>query len=100
MSNSTHRVARFTRRTVFAVCLFSLLLPAIPVSRIVGKDRVEPIRRDENYEFSSHTLLQKMTPEHRERLRGQFKKGRDLLLKKGVPFEPNDLLELDWRKRL
>jgi hypothetical protein len=41
-----------------------------------------------------------MTQEYRERLRAQFKKGRDLLLKKNVPFEPNDLLEPDWRKRL
>jgi hypothetical protein len=100
MSNNTHRAARFTRRTVFVVCLISLFISSMPVSRIVGQDRVEPIRRDENYEFSSHILVQKMTPEHRERLRQQFRKGRDLLLKKGVPFEPNDLLEFDWRKRL
>jgi hypothetical protein len=41
-----------------------------------------------------------MTQEYRERLRAQFKRGRELLLKKGVPFEPNDLLEPDFRKKL
>ncbi|MFN2404707.1 MAG: hypothetical protein ABR594_01490 [Pyrinomonadaceae bacterium] len=41
-----------------------------------------------------------MTHEYRERLRAQFKRGRELLLKQGVPFEPNDLLEPDFRKKL
>jgi hypothetical protein len=47
MSNNTHRAARFTRRTVFVVCLIFLFISSMPVSRIVGQDRVEPIRRDE-----------------------------------------------------
>jgi len=100
MSNSTHRAARFIRRTIFVVCLISVLWPGIPASRIVGQDRVVTIERNQNYELGSHIIIQKMTPEHRERLRAQFKKGRELLLKKGVPFDPNDLLEPDWRKRL
>ena len=41
-----------------------------------------------------------MTQEHREPLQKNFKKGRDLLLKKSVPFEPNDLLEGRWPKTL
>src|SRR5688572_7741220 len=106
MVNLTHR--RLTRRSVFLICLISLLWPGVPLSRIVGQERVTihpnngrvPIRRDENYQWGSHILIQKMTEDHRDRLRQQFKKGRELLLKKGVPFEPNDLLEPDFRKKL
>jgi hypothetical protein len=100
MVNLTHQQVRLTRRSVFLICLISLLWPAVPVSRIVGQDRVGAIRPNEKYQWGSHILIQNMTQEHRERLRQQFKKGRELLLKKGVPFEPNDLLEPDFRKKL
>jgi hypothetical protein len=53
---------------------------------------------NENYERPGYAHIRKMTQKHRERLRKNFKKGRDLLLKKGVPFEPNDLLEHNWPK--
>lgn len=32
--------------------------------------------------------------------RASFKSGRDLLIKKGVPFEPNVLLEANWREQI
>lgn len=38
--------------------------------------------------------------ERRARLAKDFKPGRDMLLKKGVPFDPDDLLDPDWREKL
>jgi hypothetical protein len=35
-----------------------------------------------------------------EQKRAAFSSGRDLLLKKGVPFEPNILLEENWREQI
>jgi hypothetical protein len=39
-------------------------------------------------------------PEVRERLRAQFGPAKKLLEKRGVPFDPETLLEPDWRERL
>jgi hypothetical protein len=38
--------------------------------------------------------------DRKELRRQNFNSGRELLLKKGVPFEPNELLNDDWRIRL
>lgn len=38
--------------------------------------------------------------ERRARLLKSFKAGRDLLLKKGVPFNPDELLDRDWQAKL
>ena len=38
--------------------------------------------------------------EHRARQAKNFKPGRDMLLKKGVPFDPDDLLDPDWREKV
>jgi len=99
MSNSTHLSSRLTRRSVFVVCLISLLLPAVPLTRNAAQEVIR-LGPNENLEREFHVLIRKMTSQHRERLRAQFKKGRDLLLKKGVPFEPNELLESSWPKTL
>jgi hypothetical protein len=100
-SSNAHFASRPTRRVLFVVCLLALLLPAVPLSRTTAQDQVLRVRRGQNYEISpTHIHIGTMTPEHRQRLREQFKKGRDLLAKKGVPFEPNDLLEPGWRKKL
>lgn len=98
MSDSSHRM-RPTRLTFFVVSLISLIWAGIPISTTAGQEVVR-VGRDENWEQGSHLVIRKMTQEYRERLREQFKKGRDLLVKKGVPFEPNDLLEPGWRKKL
>lgn len=99
MINLTHRHGRLTRRSVFLICLFSLLWPALPVTTTPAQEILNPGPR-ENFEVGSHIRIGTMTQEYRERLRAQFKRGRELLLKKGVPFEPNDLLEPDFRKKL
>lgn len=98
MSVSSHRMWPI-RLTFFVVSLISLVWAGIPIPTTAGQEVVR-VRKDENWEQGSHIVIRKMTQEYRERLREQFKKGRDLLIKKGVPFEPNDLLELGWRKKL
>ena len=99
MINLTQRHARLTRRGVFLICLLSLLWPAVPVRRTTAQEVLNVGPRD-NWERGSHIHIGTMTQEYRERLRAQFKRGRELLMKKGVPFEPNDLLETDFRKKL
>lgn len=99
MINLTHRHVRLTRRIVFLICLFSLAWPAVPVTRTPAQEVLNVGPRD-NYERGSQVRIGTMTQEYHERLRAQFKRGRELLLKKGVPFEPNDLLEPDFRKKL
>lgn len=98
MSNSSHRLWPI-RLAFFVVSLISLVWAGIPIPTTASQEVVR-VRKDENWEQGSHIVIRKMTQEYRERLREQFKKGRDLLIKKGVPFEPNDLLELGWRKKL
>jgi hypothetical protein len=99
MSYNTHNCARLTRRGVFVVCLLSLCLSGVPVWRTTAQEVIR-LGPNENYERPGYALIRKMTQEHRERLRKNFKKGRDLLLKKGVPFEPDELLEHGWPKTL
>jgi hypothetical protein len=92
MSNNAHKPSRLLHRIVFVVCLISLLLPGMPISGTTAQEVIR-LGPKENYERPGYAHIKVMTQEHRERLRKNFKKGRDLLLKKGVPFEPNDLLE-------
>ena len=99
MSKNSHCATRLTRRAVFVLYLISLLCPAVPVWRTAAQE-VSRHTPKENYERPGFAHIRVMTPEQRERLRKNFKKGRDLLLKKGVPFEPNDLLEHPWPKTL
>ena len=99
MSNHTHNCARLIRRSVFVVCLISLLLPGVPVWK-TGAQEVIRLGPNENFERPGLALIRKVTQEHRERFQKNFRKGRDLLLKKGVPFEPNDLVEPRWSKTL
>ena len=95
MSKNSHYSTRLTRRFALLVCMISLLWPA--VSRSTAQEVIGP---KENLERGSHILIRVMTQEHRERLQKNFKTSRDLLLKKRVPFKPNDLLEPGWRKKL
>lgn len=44
--------------------------------------------------------LQDSNQEDFDPKREAFKSGRDLLIKKGVPFEPNVLLESNWREQI
>ena len=41
-----------------------------------------------------------MQEERRARVRKNFEPGRDLLWRKGVPFDPEELLEPNWQRRL
>ena len=99
MSYNTHNCARLTRRGAFVICVISLLLPGVPGWKTSCQEVIR-IGPDENYERPGRALIRVLSQEHRERLQKNFKKGRDLLLKKGVPFEPNDLLEQRWPKTL
>ena len=38
--------------------------------------------------------------ERAERRKAAFRKGRDLLARKGVPFDPDELLSPGWKERL
>lgn len=98
-ASNAHYAWRLTHCVLFVISLLALLLPVIPLSRATAQDTLR-VRRSDNYEIGPHIHIGRMTQEYRELLREKFKQGRDLLMKKGVPFEPNDLLESGWRKKL
>lgn len=91
MTNKANRRVLFTR-TTFSICLISLIWSALPVSR----DGAQVIAQQQSISKRTRTL----SPEQRERLSENFRHGRDLLLQKGVPFEPEELLDLGWQKNL
>jgi hypothetical protein len=53
-----------------------------------------------NQKLSSSLQRRGPSREQRERLSDDFKPARQLLLKKGVPFEPEELLDPNWKRRL
>lgn len=99
MTKRSHRTWPLTRLTLLVISLTLTAWPVIPDSP-TGAQEVLRFGRRDNYELGSNIHIGTMTQEYRELLREKFKKGRELLQKKGVPFDPNELLEPDWRKRL
>jgi hypothetical protein len=70
----------------FITCLISLVWWALPVSG----DHLQ----------SSSQRGNSISQERLARTRENFKRGRDLLLQKRVPFEPEELLDPNWQKNL
>src|SRR6266436_3252343 len=86
MRKKNRASVQLTAGSAFVVCLISLIWSALPVS---GDDSQEKGQR-------ANTLSQ----EQRARLSENFRHGRDLLLQKGVPFDPEELLDPEWPKNL
>jgi hypothetical protein len=76
----------------FSICLISMVWSAMPVSGERTEILIEqqPVSR----------LRQTNSPEQRERLRENFRRGRNLLLDKGIPFDPEELLDPRWQEKL
>ncbi len=51
-------------------------------------------------ELVERKLAQDRRQQELDRARNNFKKTRELLIKKGVPFDPDILMTLNWRQRL
>ena len=102
----------FTVVAVFAVAL-STTLPVMYAQngqnkvKTVVKKRIVVVQREQG-QFNVKPTAKEIedfdksrTPEAvKARRIASFKSGRDLLVKKGFPFEPNLLLENNWRERL
>ncbi|MEK6283467.1 MAG: hypothetical protein AABN95_24195 [Acidobacteriota bacterium] len=79
--------------TALLICLISLIWSALPVSG----DSAQTASRDQ---LGTRALAQDKQQQEREHRRESFKSGRELLLKHGVPFDPDILLEAGWKKKL
>ncbi|MBA3240707.1 MAG: collagen-like protein, partial [Acidobacteria bacterium] len=103
---------RNLRKTTYAILLvLAVALMAIPPTTLHSQGQNKPkqkkkvaVLRQQNQPASPPTA-QEVADSDRgklaqaEKVRA-FKSGRDLLRAKGVPFEPNILLEPDWREKL
>jgi len=72
----------------FGISLISLIWATLPVSGDSTQDQLRAAQ------------LTNQKQEELQRKRESFKIGRELLLKRGVPFDPDVLLEGDWQVKL
>jgi hypothetical protein len=72
----------------FGLSLVSLIWATLPVSGDSTQDQLRAAQ------------LTNKTQQELQRKRESFKSGRELLLKRGVPFDPDVLLEGDWQAKL
>lgn len=85
------------KRTLLSACLVSLLiwsgspLPITNVNQVIAQQQILP--QDESPPVPSPM-------EQDARLRRNFQRARDLLVERGVPFEPEELLNTYWQERL
>ena len=87
--NPTTRIQRACWIVIVA-CMLALVWLTIPASRQATKAQSRP-------KFQRGNAL---SQEQRQRRQQNFKPGRDLLLKKGVPFDPDELLDPNWQRKL
>ncbi|MEK6280757.1 MAG: hypothetical protein AABN95_10425 [Acidobacteriota bacterium] len=80
-------------RTALLICLSSLMWSVLPVSG----DSAQTPSLDQS---GARGLVQDKRQQEREHRRESFRSGRELLLKHGVPFDPDILLEGNWKKKL
>ena len=98
-------------KTPYAISLVLSLALALPLTTLHGQGQSKPrqskrvaVLRKQGQAASTPTAQEAADSDRgnlakAERTRA-FQSGRDVLLKKGVPFEPNLLLELNWREKL
>jgi len=79
--------------TAVLICFISLIWSALPVS----SDSAQTVSENQSM---ARTLAQDKKQKDLDRKRESFKSGRELLRKRGVPFDPDVLLEGDWRAKL
>lgn len=92
MTNNSIRGLRLTCVASLLVCLISLVWPGLPVS----SQSVRLVAKPQSTSKSRHII----SPQQRQRLKENFRAGRELLLQKKVPFEPEELLDPQWQKNL
>jgi hypothetical protein len=78
------------RGTALLVSLISLMWPALTV----------PSKSAQKTSKDRPALSQEKKQQERDQKRESFKSGRELLLKHGVGFDPDILLEPDWKDKL
>ncbi len=86
MRNKNRASLQLIAGNAFVVCLISLIWSALPVSGGNSQEKGQ----------HANTLSQ----EQRARLSENFRHGRDLLLQKGLPFDPEELLDPQWQRNL
>jgi hypothetical protein len=79
--------------TALSICFISLIWSALPVSG----DSAQTVSENQS---SARFLAQDKKQKELDRKRESFKSGRELLLKRGVPFDPDVLLQGDWQAKL
>ena len=92
LRSNSHTIKRFVLAAfgLLALCFFIGPFLQHSSGNIQSTDR----------QNSRSTQNRGLSREQRERLSEDFKPGRQLLLKKGVPFEPEELLDPNWKRRL
>jgi hypothetical protein len=80
-------------RIALLICFISLIWSALPVSG----DSAQTVSENQ---LRARLLAQDKKQRDLDRKRESFKAGRELLLKRGVPFDPDVLLEGDWQAKL
>ncbi|HXD33465.1 MAG TPA: hypothetical protein VN643_20245 [Pyrinomonadaceae bacterium] len=80
------------KATALSVCLISIVWSSLTAS----SDSNSVVSPQQPASRHRYTLSQ----QQRERIRENFKRGRELLQEKGVPFEPEELLNPNWHKNL
>jgi hypothetical protein len=85
----------FTKLTGLLVLIFGLTLS--PTNLLVSKVGTSLARREQ---LLDRKLAQNRRQQELDRRIANFKATKELLIKKGVPFDPNILMTLHWRKWL
>jgi hypothetical protein len=69
---------------------------------VIAPDRTAAQQGGQTPERTTPEQIEAQDPlqDNYERKRADFKSGHELLIRKGVPFDPDILLEDDWRERV
>jgi len=89
MINARRYRARI-REVAFLICLISLVWVALPAA----SENAQEITKDQS------ALNQEKKQQERQLKRESFKSASGLLIKHGVPFDPDILLEPNWKEKL
>jgi hypothetical protein len=89
------RTSTFLKRAVY-----SLLIPMLFFGLTIAFSLLDHDRSFAKQHALSAATKPSRAQRNEERRRKNFKSSRELLLQKGVPFEPEELLKKGWKKRL
>ncbi|HLA10455.1 MAG TPA: hypothetical protein VJ023_07650 [Pyrinomonadaceae bacterium] len=79
-----------------------LLIWPVTADLVIAPDRTAAQQAEKTPEQTTLEQIEAQDPlqDNYERKRADFRSGHELLIRKGVPFDPDILLEDDWRERV